>query len=1352
MTIIAVQCRLSSSRLPEKALLPLNAQNKEDILIRRVMRTLKKAYADDYYILCDYDSEYVLKSLAEKEDWKCMAGDLHNVLSRFCRLVEKTQCRIVVRATGDNPYLFYETVDYSIQRFKELNADYFTLSGLPHGSGIEVFSGNALLNAQKLTKNTFDLEHVGPALYNYPETFNCVREQALEQWFYPNLRTTVDIAEDYLRVLKTEHQLQAKKLQAPYPSESIISAVQTISQKPLILLVPRVSEGHGTGHLRRCLNFMLTYSGVCRIYLHTMVSAAGMKLINQYIQDGKLSFLHFTNTLPTDTSLIDFIVADYFSLSRNLITSLRNIAPIVALDEGSDLCTVCDFLVNIIPPLPKNRNVNVFLPQYVNLPQYKKSESNKGNSISSILISIGGEDYEQLGEKIMHAFEEINEHKKLSITLVLPGTVHNLKETLANYDLVITHFGLTAFEAVGAGTRVLLVAPTPVHLSLARYYDCECLQPHQITVKTLNKKLANPDALVPQKLVAIFKNKKNMQDIPPFLDFLSPIRFYDCPICQKGSEYTVLHRSRTSTIVCCKTCGIEYIRSSLAGDKKYTQSYFFDEYQNQYGKTYLEDFEAIKTDSLRRLGIIQKVKPTIFTKQKKLLDIGCAYGPFLKAADEKGFFVEGLDIASEAVEYVNESLKLLAQQGNFPDIKTLGQLKPPYHVITMWYVIEHFYPLDTVLQAVYNLLKEGGIFAFATPNARGITRLFNKKKFYAQSPSDHFSLWTPKTAKKILRRYGFEILAMRSRGYHRERYPYFLRILPNSFLQRLSEIFILGDTFEIYCKKRVIMTKNSKNILILGASLMQMPALKTAKKLGFKVFVVDGNPHAAFRNLADVFRCIDLKDTEAIIAYAKNIQQDEGLDGVFTAGTDFSFAVASVQKACNIKGHSVEAAKNATDKFLMRTCFEKAGVSSPRFIKITATDCVSDCMPKILELGLPLVVKPTDNMGARGCKLVSRESDMMFAIEDALKNSKTGQVIIEQYMVGPEFSIDGLIFNNELTITGFAERHIFFPPYFIEMGHTMPAKILEEQKISLFSCLALAVKSLGLSWGAIKADIKLTAEGPMIGEIAARLSGGYMSGWTYPLASGLNLTEQAIILAMGIIPQNIVKKRVHKIVYNGISIYEIPCKKTSAERAWISIPGKIKNTYFYPSTKNPFGVRKCFPRVSVGDTVLFPINNVLKAGNIITQSYSRKRAIQLAENAVKKICLRLDAPNQDTEAFLRESASTLFPPSAYQLSPKDSEYLEQITGTLRINFLKGIMLPTFFKSLGNQRDWNGRTARESILLYNQIIKQNRNKDLDSDLLVNEKKFWKYFIRGGIQGALYYTDKQVMKVQSQKRMI
>ena len=282
---------------------------------------------------------------------------------------------------------------------------------------------------------------------------------------------------------------------------------------------------------------------------------------------------------------------------------------------------------------------------------------------------------------------------------------------------------------------------------------------------------------------------------------------------------------------------------------------------------------------------------------------------------------------------------------------------------------------------------------------------------------------------------------------------------------------------------------------------MQRPSIESAKELGYKTLVVDANPNAVCVPFADRFEKVDLKDMEGIAKLALSMKDE--IAGIFTAGTDFSASVSYASEKCSLVSHSFQAALNASNKVLMRECFARENVPSPDFFEADEKFLQSLNSITSAKIEFPKVVKPVDNMGARGCRLVRCTEEFVPALREAISYSRTGKAIVEDYMAGPEFSIDALVFNGNVTITGFADRHIFFEPYFIELGHTMPSQCSAKMKGELVETFKKGIKALGLTNGVAKADIKYTEKGPMIGEIAGRLSGGYMSGWTFPYSSGV---------------------------------------------------------------------------------------------------------------------------------------------------------------------------------------------------------------------------------------------------------
>ncbi len=504
-----------------------------------------------------------------------------------------------------------------------------------------------------------------------------------------------------------------------------------------------------------------------------------------------------------------------------------------------------------------------------------------------------------------------------------------------------------------------------------------------------------------------------------------------------------------------------------------------------------------------------------------------------------------------------------------------------------------------------------------------------------------------------------------------------------------------------------------KRLLMLGAGFMQGVAIDAAHERGWEVIAVDANASAPCRGKADRFEQIDLKDREALAAFARELQQNGGLDAVFTAATDFTASVSYVAEACALPAHPFQAALNATDKGRMRQRFADCGVPSPAWITVTShTRADAEVLLRKAGIAYPVVVKPVDNMGARGCRRVDCPEALTAALAEALKYTRSGSVIIEEYMDGPEFSLEALVFDGQIQMTGFADRHIFFPPFFIEMGHTIPTALGETERASIIEVFYRGIRALGLAHGAAKGDLKLTARGPMIGEIAGRLSGGYMSGWTFPWSSGVPLTEAALLLAAGERPASL------------SPTLDLVC----AERAWISMSGRVAKIYGYEAARAIPGVRALFPRVQEGERARFPENNVEKCGNCIACASDRQTAITAAEEACRAIVLRLSAPDTETEAFLTAAAAGPqgFPPDAFSLS----ETLPDGAGVVAADELQ------------LRDNWQGRTLEETLRMaltlepgLAQLLSGAPGK-LNSAL---RSRYRHALIRGGIQGILYVYD-------------
>jgi biotin carboxylase len=511
--------------------------------------------------------------------------------------------------------------------------------------------------------------------------------------------------------------------------------------------------------------------------------------------------------------------------------------------------------------------------------------------------------------------------------------------------------------------------------------------------------------------------------------------------------------------------------------------------------------------------------------------------------------------------------------------------------------------------------------------------------------------------------------------------------------------------------------------MILGAGIMQVPGIRIAKEKSWRVIIVDGNPDAVARDMGDHFECVDLKDRDGLLTLARGYAERTGLDGVFTAGTDFSSSVAWVAEKLGLPGISFATAMRATDKCLMRTAFAAAGVPSPLFFCWTGEGDARSANAGGLDF--PLVVKPVDNMGARGVRRVENDAELEDACQAAISLSRSSRVIIEQYMEGPELSLDAIVHGGRVTVCGIADRHICFPPSFVEMGHTIPSALDPGTLGDVEKVFAAGIHAIGIDNGAAKGDIKLTARGPMVGEIAARLSGGYMSGWTFPLSSGVEVTEAALNVAVGL-PSGDLSPRL---------------RKTCAERALISMPGTVEEILGVEDARGLAGVEHVFLRIGPGDEVLFPANNVQKCGNVIATGESRVEAVAAAQAAIHALCIRLRPDTEKTTHFLfRGTGNDAYP-------SMDSELLRAIRtlppyrGQPSRTAADGLLAVEVLESIERQdaTDWHGMTMKDAVLRALARGGGMPSRAASSTVFTLSGLFWKAIVRGGAQGGTYLLE-------------
>jgi 2-polyprenyl-3-methyl-5-hydroxy-6-metoxy-1,4-benzoquinol methylase/spore coat polysaccharide biosynthesis predicted glycosyltransferase SpsG len=538
------------------------------------------------------------------------------------------------------------------------------------------------------------------------------------------------------------------------------------------------------------------------------------------------------------------IILDRFQTPAEELARWQKLAPVIGIDEGGKYRRNFDFLIDILPNCDKIAP-NITDPSFLPLPKNKPCpQAGAETSPLKILISFGHEDSAGLGPALA---KRLVDHQNIEIILLkgklsneknyssflilnssLKESIPNLKEHMTDYDLIITHYGLTSFEALYAGVPVLLASPTVYHQKLAKkagFYTLGIGKKN--AVKKINNLLKKSDLFTLylndiKKYCAELAVKFNLdcepkQSFAEFVNTITPDVSRNCPVCGATLNGQVLARFPERSYLRCKRCGAINMNRINPMPIEYGKEYFFEQYQKQYGKTYIEDFPNLSAMARRRLAIIKEQRAK--SKEQRtgsreqgaenkpqspsLLDIGCAYGAFLAAAREEGFSPQGIDPAEDAVRYVTQTLGISATQGYFPSPQSPVP-SPQYNVVTLWYVIEHFRDCVPALAEIRKLLKPCGVLAFATPSFTGISGRGSLKRFLENSPQDHWTVWSPAVCVKALGKAGFKVKKIVSCGHHPERFPFLGKFAHNkkSLLYRLlmvaSRIFALGDTIEVY--------------------------------------------------------------------------------------------------------------------------------------------------------------------------------------------------------------------------------------------------------------------------------------------------------------------------------------------------------------------------------------------------------------------------------------------------------------------------------------------------------------------------------------------------------------------------
>jgi biotin carboxylase len=400
----------------------------------------------------------------------------------------------------------------------------------------------------------------------------------------------------------------------------------------------------------------------------------------------------------------------------------------------------------------------------------------------------------------------------------------------------------------------------------------------------------------------------------------------------------------------------------------------------------------------------------------------------------------------------------------------------------------------------------------------------------------------------------------------------------------------------------------NKKILILGAGLEQSLAIKEAKKLNYFVIACDSNPNAFGFQFSDISYVIDINNVDEI--YSIGLKHE--VNGIFTHAVEIPHIVSKVAEKLNLPSLSFEKAERATNKSKRIERLTKCNIPCAKYIHVKNENNLFNSAYKI---GFPLVIKPIDNAGSRGVCLVEKDRDLKTAFDEAVRFSKIKEVLLEEVLIGPEISTESIVYKGKIHTFAFADRNYnkkeLFKPFFIEDGINFPSNISEELKTEILELVEKTIKCLEIDFGAAKGDIIIDKGKPKIIEMASRTSGGWFGAGSIYFATGANMLEPLIQMAMGDEPN--------------MKSFQINRNLGCAQRYIIpQVEGIVESIDGIENIEKMPGVEMSvlfLPKI--GEKIKKATNHAERFGQVICTAKTREEAIRLCEDVIKKIKINI---------------------------------------------------------------------------------------------------------------------------------
>lgn len=300
-----------------------------------------------------------------------------------------------------------------------------------------------------------------------------------------------------------------------------------------------------------------------------------------------------------------------------------------------------------------------------------------------------------------------------------------------------------------------------------------------------------------------------------------------------------------------------------------------------------------------------------------------------------------------------------------------------------------------------------------------------------------------------------------------------------------------------------------KKILIIGAGFLQDFVIQRARELEYYTIAIDGSKEAVGLQHANKGAVVNIVDEQACYVFA----EDEGIDGVLTAATDFGVLSTSyVAEKLGLPGLRYESARRIKNKYEVRKRLIEAHVDDTH----EAYEVEMSTVLEELDIHYPVMVKPCDGSGSRATRRVDCLDELKTACADAITTSRIHKALIETFVDGREYGAESIVVNGEIHVLGIMKKWMTEPPYYAELGHQIPSELPEQVEQKAKTYVEKAIEALEINHGAVNMDLIISLSGDVhIVDVGARMGGNMIGPCVIPIGTGISYLDNLIRTAVG---------------------------------------------------------------------------------------------------------------------------------------------------------------------------------------------------------------------------------------------